>query len=264
MEKISAVLLTRNEERNIERCLQSIDWVDEIVIVDTGSTDRTLLFAEGFSPIIVRGDISKGFAHNRNLGNDSATHDWILKMEPDEVVPEALRAEILERIEAPDRADGYYAPRKNYFGPKWIRGCGWYPMPQIRLFDKRKARWKGIVHEWLEIQGRTANLNTDVIHYSYEDIQQYFHKFNLYTSFDARRLKEDGLRITPWNMPSRFFLRPLLSFLKSFILQKGWKDGFYGYAVSLFSAFYVMVKYMKLYEIQKDEKTNRPERLLNP
>lgn len=263
MEKISAVLLTRNEEGKIERCLQSIAWVDEIVIVDTGSTDQTLALAGRYTERIVHGDISKGFAYNRNLGNDRATHDWILKMEPDEIVPDALRAEIREKIEAPDRADGYYAPRRNYFGEKWIRGCGWYPMPQIRLFDKRKARWKGTIHEWIEIQGRTESFHTDVIHYSYDDIQHYFRKFNLYTSLEGRRLKEEGLRITPRNMLSRFFLRPVFSFLRSYVLQKGWKDGFYGYAVSLFSAFYVMVKYMKLYEMQKAEDSNRPERLLD-
>jgi len=258
MDRISAVLLSKNEEKNIERCLQSVEWVDEIVIVDTGSTDQTIPLARRYTQAIHEGDISKGFAYNRNLGNEKARNEWIMKLEPDEVIPKALRAEIEELMQASRDVEGYYSARRNYFGRKWVKGCGWYPMPQIRLFDKRNARWEGLVHEWLDIKGKTAVLKNDVLHYTYDDIQHYFRKFNLYTSFDALALKEQGFRITWLNMPSRFLLRPFGSFLKSYLLQKGWQDGFYGYLVSLYSAFYVMVKYMKLYEMQKVEGTNVP------
>ncbi len=258
MEKVSAVLLTRNEEKNIERCLNSLAWVDEIVVVDTGSTDSTLAIAEPRVQTLVHGDMSRGFAHNRNMGNREARHDWVLKIDADEVVPDTLCEEIRNALRNRRDVDGYVAATRAHFRGKWIQGCGWYPMYQVRLFDRRKARWEGLVHERLLLDGRTAVLRNDVLHYNYDDIQHYFEKFNLYTSFEARRMKEEGRRISWWNLPEVFFLRPAGFFLKSFLLQKGWKDGFYGYLVSLYSAFYVLVKYMKLYEIQKDPSANLP------
>ncbi len=253
MKKISAVLLTKNEEANIDRCLGTLRWVDEIVVVDTGSTDGTLAKVRQYTDRVATGDISKGFAHNRNLGNRLARNRWILKIDPDEVIPEPLRREIEGVMEGPSEVDGYYMATRAFFGGKWIKGCGWYPMYQVRLFDKTKAEWEGLIHERLVLRGRTAYLQNDVLHYSYRDIEHYFAKFNLYTSFEARRLLAEGRRVRPRDFPSLFLLRPAGFFLKSFLLQKGWRDGFYGFAVSLYSAFYVLVKYMKLYELQKGQ-----------
>lgn len=258
MEKVSAVLLTRNEERNVERCLRSLAWVDEVVVVDTGSRDQTLALATKYTQSIFRGDINRGFSYNRNLGNRKARNAWILKIDADEVVSPAFSEEVLERMRSHRDVDGYVAASRIHFRGKWIRGCGWYPMYQVRLFDKRKANWEGMIHERLVLQGRTSLLKNDILHYSYVDIQQYFQKFNLYTSFEARRMKEQGRRISGWNMPERFLLRPAGYFMKSYFLQKGFRDGFYGFLVSLYSSFYVLVKYMKLYELQQDSSTNLP------
>lgn len=262
MRKISAVLLTKNEEKRIERCLRSISWVDEIVVVDTGSTDRTVPLVRTFTDRISRGDIAQGFAHNRNLGNQRASHDWVLKIDPDEVVSDALREEILRVMGEDAGVDGYLAATRAYFGDRWIRGCGWYPMTQVRLFDKREAFWEGLVHERLVLRGKTGRLENDILHYSYDDLQHYFQKFNLYTSFEARALMEAGRRISPWNMPGAFLLRPLGLFLRSYLLQKGWRDGFHGFLVSACSSFYVLVKHMKLYEMQRNPSTNVPGNLL--
>ncbi len=251
MKKISAVVLTKNEERNIDRCFSSIRWVDEIVVVDTGSTDRTLTLVRKYTERIERGDISKGFAYNRNLGNERARNRWILKVDPDEVISGALREEIEEVLSRENGADGYYAATRSYFGGKWIRGCGWYPMYQVRLFDKTRARWDRLVHERLVLDGKTETLRNDIVHYSYDDIEHYFRKFNLYTSLDARRLREEGRIVRPWHVPSLFLIRPAAYFIKSYIVQNGWRDGFYGFAVSLYSSLYVLVKYMKLYEVQR-------------
>ena len=258
MEKVSAVLLTRNEEKNIDRCLRSLAWADEIVVVDTGSRDQTLARAEKYTRSIFRGDIGKGFSHNRNLGNRKARNTWILKIDADEVVSPALCEEIQERMCSPHGVDGYVAATRAHFRGKWIRGCGWYPMHQVRLFDKRKAQWEGTVHERLHLKGRTAYLQNDILHFSYEDIQQYFQKFNLYTSFEARRMTEQGDRLSGWNLPEKWLLRPAGCFVRSYFFQKGFRDGFYGFVVSLYSSLYVLVKYMKLYEIQNDSSTNLP------
>lgn len=260
MKKISAVLLTKNEEKNIDRCLRALGWVDEIVVVDTGSTDRTLPIVRRYTQAIEAGDIRRGFAYNRNLGNQRASHRWILKIDPDEVVSDALRQEIRDVLSREDGIHGYSAATRSYFGGRWIRGCGWYPMYQVRVFDKARARWENVVHERLLLEGKTETLNNDILHYSYEDIEHYFRKFNLYTSLEARRLQEEGKRVRPWNMPSLFLLRPAGYFVKSYLFQKGWRDGFYGFAVSLYSSFYVLVKYMKLYELQNGASEEMPER----
>ena len=170
MKKISAVLMTKNEEKNIDRCLRALDWVDEIVVVDTGSTDRTLPLVRKYTETIETGDIRKGFAYNRNLGNERARNRWVLKVDPDEVVSEALAREIQEALAREDGVDGYYAATKSYFRGKWIRGCGWYPMYQVRVFDKTRARWDQLVHERLILEGKTETLENDILHYSYDDI----------------------------------------------------------------------------------------------
>ena len=126
MEKVSAVLLTRNEEKNIERCMRSLDWVDEIVVVDTGSRDQTVAMAKKFTESIFYGDIGKGFSFNRNLGNRKARNSWILKIDADEVVSPALSEEIQERMGLHENVDGYVAATRAHFRGKWIRGCGWY------------------------------------------------------------------------------------------------------------------------------------------
>ncbi len=260
MKKISAVLLTKNEEKNIDRCFRSLEWVDEIVVIDTGSTDGTLPLVRKYTDRIETGDIGKGFAYNRNLGNELASNRWVLKVDPDEVISEALRNEIQGVLSQENGVDGYYAATRSHFGGTWIRGCGWYPMYQVRLFDKTRARWENLVHERLVLEGRTETLKNDILHYSYEGIEHYFQKFNLYTSLDARRLREDGRVVRPGNMPSLFLIRPMGFFLKSYLFQKGWRDGFFGFAVSLYSALYVLVKYMKLYEMQRASSTEESER----
>jgi glycosyltransferase involved in cell wall biosynthesis len=261
MKRLSAVLLTKNEEKNIDRCLRTLQWVDEIVVVDTGSTDQTLPIVRSYTQTVLEGDIEKGFAYNRNLGNERARNRWILKVDPDEVVSEELRREI-ERVLAEDTGvDGYFVATRSYFRGKWIRGCGWYPMYQVRLFDKTRARWDNVVHERLILGGKTAVLKHDILHYSYEDTEHYFRKFNLYTSLEARRLKAEGRRIRWWNMPGAFLLRPAGYFVKSYLFQKGWRDGFYGFAVSLYSSLYVLVKYMKLYEMQAGVAGDAPEQV---
>jgi len=261
--RISAVLLTRDEESRIERCLRSLAWVDQILVVDTGSSDRTVSLARQFTEDIVTGDINRGFAYNRNLGNQSAGNDWILKVDADEVVTDELAGEIRRQVGREPGIRGYTAATRTYFHGRWIRGCGWYPMVQTRVFDRRHGTWEDLVHERLVLGGPTTRLRNDFLNFSYDDIQHYFTKFNLYTSLEALRLQQEGRRACWWNLPSLLFLRPAGFFLRSFILRRGWRDGFYGFLVSLFSSWYVMVKYMKLWERQRDAGTNNLDKTRN-
>ena len=255
MQRISAVLLARDEEGRIQNCLRSLGWVDQIVVVDTGSRDRTLVRARQFTDDIVSGDIGLGFAHNRNLGNLKARNDWILKIDADEVVTDELAQEIRRRVGSEPGTSGYTAATRTHFRRQWIRGCGWYPMMQIRVFDKRQGTWEGRVHERLVFRGETSRLQNDFLHFSYDDIEHYLRKFNLYTTFEAEGMIQRGRRVRCWDLPSLFFFRPAGFFLRSFVLRRGWRDGFYGFVVSLLGSVYVLVKYLKLWELQRVEPT---------
>ncbi|MEW6443387.1 MAG: glycosyltransferase family 2 protein [bacterium] len=253
MKPISVLILARNEEPYIERFLQKHAWADELVVVDTGSTDRTAELARKHTPSVYRVEMAHGFAWVRNFGTERARHDWILKLDVDEEISEPLHREISEALARDEGIDAYSAVDRIYFNGKWIRGCGWYPRHQIRLFDRRKGRWEGIVHEFPAIPGPVKRFRHHVDHYSYRDIPHYFEKFNLYTSLDARKLREQGFRLGAWRLPECLMGRPLAFFLKAYLLRRGFADGFYGLVVSAFSSFYVFVKYAKLYELQKLE-----------
>jgi len=259
MKRVSILILARNEERYIERCLQQHAWADELVVVDTGSSDRTVELAGKYTSSIYRADMGQGFAFARNLGTEKARHDWIFKLDVDEEVSLPLREELKEILGQEEGVDAYSAVDRIFFNGKWIRRCGWYPRHQIRLFNRTKGRWAGIVHESPVVQGRVKALKHHVNHYSYRDIDHYFRKFNLYTTLDAHKLHEQGLRLTAGRLPEYLFIRPLGFFLRAYLLQRGVADGFYGLVVSFLSSVYVFVKYAKLWEMQGSPGLNRPE-----
>lgn len=258
MKQVSILILARNEERHIERCLERHAWADELVVVDTGSTDRTVELARKHTSSVYQSDMGRGFAFVRNLGTEKAKHDWIFKLDVDEEVSVPLREELKEIPAQEEGIDAYSAVDRIFFNGRWIKGCGWYPRHQIRLFNRTKGRWAGIVHESPVVQGRVKALKNHVNHYSYRDIAHYFQKFNLYTTLDARQLHEQGLRLTAIRLPEYLVIRPLVFFLKAYVFQRGFADGFYGLVVSFLSAVYVFVKYAKLWETQTSPDLNLP------
>ncbi|MDI6642078.1 MAG: glycosyltransferase family 2 protein [Elusimicrobiota bacterium] len=254
MSKLSVVIATKNEERNIENCLESVKWADEIVIVDDFSQDNTVEICKKYTDKIFLNDSKGSFHKNKNLGIEKATGEWILSLDADEIVPNELAEEI--KIAIQTQKLGYYLNRKNYFLNKWIRGCGWYPDYIIRLFKKGTTNWPLNIHQIpkIEQKSKVGYLKSHLIHYSYQSLNQYFEKFNRFTSQLAQEEYDKGRKISKKNFLLYFFIKPIFYFFKKYILQGGFRDASRGLFISLSSALVVFVTYAKLWEIQKHEK----------
>ncbi len=241
---VSVIVITRNEERNITACLESVQWAAEIVVVDAQSTDRTVECAKRFTEKVISAKW-KGYVEAKNLAIAETTNDWILWIDADERAMPGLADEVRAIVAMADGPAAFRIARRAYFLGTWIRHCGWYPGYVVRLFRKSKAAFVPTeVHERLDVQGETGQLTTDLLHFTDENLFHYFAKFNRYTSLAAADLRRKG-RI---GAMMDLFVRPLFMFFKMFILQKGFLDGMPGFVLSLASSAYVFTKYAKLYE----------------
>lgn len=255
MIKLSVVIATRNEEKNIQECLESVKWADEIIIVDDMSTDKTVEICKKYTEKIFLNDSNGSFHKNKNFAIEKANGEWILSIDADEIIPIELSEEIKKAIQSPKML-AYYLNRKNYFIGKWIRGCGWYPDYIIRLFKKGVTRWPLNIHDVpkIEEKDKVSYLKNPFIHYSYGSLYQYFEKFNRYTSRLAQEEFEKGVRVNNKNFLLFFLIKPLFWFLKKYFLQKGWIDGFRGFFISFSSGLVIFTTYAKLWEIQNNGK----------
>lgn len=246
-EKISACVLTYNEERKIERCLRSVTWCDEIVILDSFSTDKTLSLCRQFTDRVYQHEWL-GYVGQRNLIRDMASHPWILFLDSDEEVSPVLRDEILaEAGKGAGDYVGYEFPRQVYFLGRWIRHGEWYPDVKLRLFKKSYGRTEGQEpHDRVVVNGRVKRLKNPLRHYTYDDIRDYLDTLNRFSSITAQQRFSQGIRFG-W---TDVLIRPLLRFLKGYILRGGFLDGTHGFIVASNNSFGVFVKYCKLWECQ--------------
>lgn len=251
MPKISAVIITRNEERNIGRCLDSLKgMVDEILIVDSFSTDRTREIAENEGAKFIEKEWL-GYSATKNWANDQAAHPYVLSLDADEALSPELQTS-LKRIK--ENLSGAYSFNRltNYCGT-WIKHSGWYPDAKIRLFPKEKARWVGeFVHETLQIdpgQGKT-HLSGDLFHYSYYEIREHIARANKYSDLAAQQIVNKGKS----NLLIKCLVNPYFRFWKHYILKGGILDGFYGLVISMVASFEVFLKYSKAYSISRKNK----------
>ncbi len=255
MVKLSVVIMTMNEEKVIARCLESVKWADEVILVDDASTDRTIEIARGYTQNILFADSHGAFENNRNLGIDKAQGEWILSVDADEVISPELREEIKQAINESGKI-GFFMPRKNYFLSKWIRGCGWWPDYILRLFRKDSFRWPKELHQTPEIKdserGKIGYLKNPFIHYSYTSFRQYFEKFNRYTSELAFEDYQKGFRINRLNFVVCFLVKPCYWFVRKYFFRGGICDGYYGFFVSISSALVIFVSHAKLWELQNE------------
>ncbi len=248
---LTVITLTKNEERNIVGCMESAAWADEIIVLDSGSTDATVELARRFTPhVAVLPWRGYGAARNEALARSHS--GWILWLDADERVTEELAAEIRAILAEDDsRVAGYEVARRAYFCGKWIRHGGWYPSRVIRLFRRDRAKFSETrVHERLLLSGPVARTRHDLIHYTDPDLDHYFTKFNSYTSLAARDMAEAGRR---WSVAD-LILRPLFQFFKMYVLRMGFLDGIHGLILCISSSAYVFTKYAKLWEIQQTAK----------
>ncbi|MBI1804423.1 MAG: glycosyltransferase family 2 protein [Ignavibacteriae bacterium] len=246
MAALSVILITFNEEKNIERCLQSVRWADEIIVLDSYSTDRTVELARRFTSHVFQhsydGDIPQ-----RERGFAKATGGWLFYIDADEEVSSELMEEIKGIINARETKDGYYVPRKVAVLGRWIMHGGWYPDYTLRLFRREKYRAEHAeVHGGFAVDGEKGRLHGFLHHYTYATIEQYLAKMNDYTSLQvSNKLREDPNINISW---IKIFLSPPSHFFRKFISNKGYKDGFVGFILAALGAIYTLGLYAKLWE----------------
>lgn len=244
---LSVVIITHNESRHIQACLESVvGLADEIIVIDDHSTDDTALIAQGMGARVYLHPL-ESFSAQRNFGIDQCSCDWILMLDSDERMTTELADEIRNVIKLA-KNDAFLVPRKNHFMGKWIRYCGWYPDSIKRLMRKGRVRYTGLVHEHLEVEGSTGELQNPFLHYTYDNLEQYLMKFNRYTTLAAETIYSQGRKVNFFHLTGR----PVLEFIKMFFIKKGFLDGIYGLIISLMSAMYIFVKFAKAWLRQQE------------
>jgi len=253
---ISVVVITKNEEQNIGRCLESVKWADEIILVDSQSTDRTREIAGEYGARIYSPEW-RGYGSAKREGVKQARGKWILSVDADEVVSPELVEEIKGVMQNSANRSGFYIPRRTNFLGRWIRHSGWYPDLVLRLFLKAKGNFdEAVVHEKVILDGETGCLKGDLLHYSYPNLEQYLEKFNRYTTLGAEEAFRQGKRSRWWDI----VVRPPVAFIKHYISRQGFRDGLEGFIISVMSSIAVLVKYAKLRHLAKREALQNGDR----
>lgn len=259
---LSVAIATYNEAANIDRCLQSVqDWVDEIVVVDGGSSDDTVHIAKRHKVRIIQTNNPPMFHVNKQRAIDACFSNWILQLDADEVVSQELRKEIVSVINLqpttynPQPINGYWMPRKNHFLGRFLMKGGQYPDYTLRLYRRGKGRLPcKSVHEQAVVVGQTEYLRHALLHYPYPDFSHYLEHFNRYTDIFANELTQEKTSTSLKHMILHCIVKPTFWFLKTYLRHKGFEDGFPGFAFSLFSALRFPVAYSKYWE-KKTQKT---------
>jgi glycosyltransferase involved in cell wall biosynthesis len=245
VQAVSVTIITRDEAANIGAALESVRWADDIVVVDSQSTDETVAIARRYTDrVFVRP--WPGYVAQKNFAAEQARYDWILSLDADERVSPALAAEIRALMVAGPAGAGYRVPRVTFHLGRWIRSTDWYPDYQLRLYDRRLARWQGrYVHESVSADGAVSQLRSELEHFAYRDVAHHVQTMDRYTTLAARQMFEDGRRAN-W---IDILITPRLTFFRNYILRQGFRDGMAGLVISAMNAYYVGVKFAKLWEL---------------
>ena len=245
---VTVVVITRNEEANIDACLESVKgWAEEIVVVDDQSTDRTVELSRKYTNHVFQRKMDTEGIH-RNWAYAQAKNEWVFSLDADERATPELRQAADQALASVTDESGFTFPRRNYIGNYWLQHGGQYPAAQLRLFRKAKFRYEEVgVHPRAFMEGRVVHLLGDIIHYSYRDFAHFLAKSNGQTTLEAEKWAKTGRKMgfgtALWRTIDRFF--------RSYIGKKGYKDGFMGFMMAYFSSMYQIVSYAKYYEIVK-------------
>ena len=256
--KISTIIIAKNEERNIRRCIESqLECIDEIIVlVDDKSEDKTLEVVQSFPEVHTVIAEWKGYAKTKELALSLTSNDWILWIDADEAVTKELSKELIDFKKSHPIYPAYSVPRKAFFLGKWIKHSGWYPGRVIRLFKKDEVQFSDKeVHEDLIVNGETGKLKNNLEHFTDPSIYHYFEKFNRYTTLAAEELKKKNKKAGL----NDILLRPFFIFIKMYIVKRGFLDGIHGFILAIFSSLYVFTKYCKLWE-QDNKRDNHAAR----
>ncbi len=247
---ISVMVITKNEEKRLTSCLESISFAEDIVVLDSGSQDKTIEIAKSLGCRVFVEEW-RGFGLQKQNAVGKTLYRWVLSLDADERIPPET-AKVISQVVQDPKAQAYSFPRKNFFHEKWIKHCGWWPDRVIRLFDKDKGRFKPVmVHESWVTEGKVINLNVPIEHYSFEDYSHMINKLNQFSTAAARQLFEEGVRVTPFSP----FLHGWWMFIRSYFLRLGILDGFDGFIISLLNAGGSFFKYARLLEFQRHERS---------
>lgn len=245
--KLSVAMATFNEEKNLGDCLEAVkSWVDEIVIVDGGSTDKTVGIAQSYGATVIQTDNPPIFHINKQKALDACHGEWILQLDADEIVDANLRDEILAVITSPKAKDAYYMPRKNFFIGHWLSKGGQYPDYLIRLFRNGKGSFPSkSVHEQIAVTGSVGYLKHPLLHYTNKTFADYWRKADTYTSLTAKEFRIKKLGRNPIVFVHYMLIKPIWTFLRLFIRHKGFVDGVWGFLFALYSGLHFPMAYWK-------------------
>lgn len=251
MTKISAVVSAHNAEDKIEKCLKSLAFANEIIVIDNSSTDKTLDKAKKLASKVFTKENNLMLNVNKNFGFSKAQFDWIINLDSDEEVSSELQSEIKKIIETSPKENGFWIPRKNIIFGKWVKHAGWYPDHQLRLFRRNRGIFEEKhVHEMIKVDGETGYLKGELIHHHYQTINEFIEKhYRIYAPNEASQLIEAGYKFN-WLDSLRM---PFNEFMSRFFAREGYKDGFHGLMLSLLMAFYHFLIFSILWEKNKFE-----------
>ena len=247
MPGVSVIVITLNEAAHIEACLQSVAWADDVLVVDSGSTDGTpaLARAKG-ARVIERG--WPGYSEQKNFAATEARHDWVLSVDADERVTPELAAEIKSRLTGTLTESGFRVPRVTWHLGKWIRTTDWYPDYQLRLYDRRRAKWQSRrVHESVAAEGDVGRLSNDLQHYAYRDLSHHYQTMDRYTTLAAEEMHANGRRAGFFHLT----VHPWAAFMRNYVLRRGFLDGRAGFIISVMNSYYVFLKFAKLWALRR-------------
>lgn len=244
--KISAVIIAYNDEPNMRACLESITWADEIVVVDSHSSDRTADIAKEYTSKVFQHDFC-GFGRLRNESMEHATHDWIFSLDSDERATPEVEIEVRRLVTTTGAADAYFTPRKNFFLGRWIQHSGFYPdYRQPQLYRKRAMRYReDVVHEGFDVDGRIGYMTQPVLQYPFRNIDHYLAKMDRYSDLMAQRMLDQGRRFRAHQLVTH----PFFTFFKMYVGRSGWRDGTPGLILAGLYGYYTFIKYAKFWDL---------------
>ena len=254
--RVSATIITFNEQSNIKAACESVAWADEVLVVDSNSTDATREVAEACGARVIT-NTWPGFGAQKQFAVEQAKHEWIFSLDADERVSDELKKSIESLRTKPELADGYQIARRTYYQGRWIRGGGWYPDRQLRLFRKSKGHWKQRhIHEsvMMEPGARVEKLGGDLLHYTSQDAAHHHRMIGeRYAPLAAQQMFEDGRRTSVLGVASA----GPAAFIRSLILKGGLRDGFAGFTIASFAAHHAFLKHLMLWEKQAADNTEK-------
>lgn len=249
--KVTAVINTLNEEKNIERAIKSVSWVDEVIVCDMHSDDNTVTIAQNLDATIIFHKRTGYVEPARNFAISKTAGDWVLILDADEEIPNVLADKLKKLVNGLDQIDYVEIPRKNIIFNKWIQNSFWWPDYNVRFFKRGKVKWLDKIHSKPQTEGMGIRLEEKeeyaIIHHHYDGLDQYIERLNRYTKVQARQLIDEGYKFSWKDLISK----PLSEFLSRYFANYGYKDGLHGLALSLLQSYSEIVKILRVWEHEK-------------